>query len=119
LSFILALNAGCSVKNIPAVGLDDVEFRVHPYVSYSNGDYYLVYQVNKGERASVRIVIGEKKMNNKFYYFIIGKTSFPEYDHIVRRPISKSEEIVRLFKADSVFWLNPDKSEVKLKIVNE
>lgn len=122
LPFIIIINYNCSTThNIPAIiNIDEVRFQVNPYILHRNGDFYLVYQVDIDEpEPNVRLQIGERKANNKFYYFFIGGSSFPEYQDMVFRPVKKSDDIINLFKTDSVFWLNADKTEIKLKIVNE
>lgn len=119
---LLVLNFSCTTTNNMSASVDikDVKFVTEPYVLNKNGDFYLVYQIAKNEKgANVRLQIGEKKTVDKFYYFFIGKSSFPEYDHIVLRPVNKNEDVIKLFKSDAVFWLNPDATEVKLKIVSQ
>lgn len=122
LPVILVLNFSCSTTNNMSATVDirDVKFLVNPYVLNKNGDFFLVYQVDVDEQKSnVRLQIGEKRTKDKFYYFFIGKSSFAEYDHIVFRPVNKNGDISILFKSGSVFWLNPDATEIKLKIVNQ
>src|SRR5687767_6786071 len=97
LTAILILNFSCTTtSNMSAtINIQDVKILINPHVLYKNGDFYLVYQIALDEqKANVRLEIGEKIKNNKFYYFFIGKSSFQEYDHMVLRPVSKDENIV-------------------------
>jgi hypothetical protein len=121
LPVICILNFGCSTTGnmSAAINIQDVKFIVNPYILKKNEDYFLVYQIAIERGANVRHQIGEKIINNKYYYFFTGITSFPEYDQTVYRPVKKDENILRIFKSDSVFWLNPDNSELKLKIAGQ
>ena len=76
---ILILNFSCSpTNNIPAIiNIQDIKFLINPYISYRNGDFYLVYQVEiDGRTSNVRLQIGEKKVNDKFYYLLLVKVVF-------------------------------------------
>lgn len=111
----------CSImKDSPGIALNEVKFSVSPYISNRDGKFYLIYQVDSsGDKILNRLVIGEKITNNKGYYFFIGKTSFREYDHLVLFPIRENTKIISLIEKDSVFWLNPNNSEIKLKFIKE
>lgn len=119
---LLVLYYSCSTTNNMSASVDikNVKFVTEPHILDKNGDFYLVYQIAKNEKESnVRLQIGERISDDKFYYFFIGKSSFPEYDHLVLRTVSRNENVIKLFKSDAVFWLNPDATEVRLKIVSQ
>jgi hypothetical protein len=119
---LLVLNFSCSTTNNMSASVDikDVKFVTEPYILNKNGDFFLVYQVAKnGNTPNVRLQISEKRTADKFYFFFIGRSSFPEYDHLVFRPVNKKNDVSKFFKSDAFFWLNPDATEVKLKIVSE
>lgn len=101
------------------INIQDVRFIVYPYIANKDNGFFLVYKINKGKPSDNRLIIGEKRTANKYYYFFAGRNSFFEYDHTVHRIVPNDEKIIKLFKSGSVFWLNPDKTEIKLKIVNE
>src|SRR5688572_6197565 len=100
LLFVLVLEFGCTATtNVSGlIDIGQIKFVIHPYILYKNDGFYLVYQIAKDEKASnVRLQIGEKRTNDKFYYFFIGKSSFREYDHVVFRPVSKNRHDTKLF----------------------
>lgn len=102
------------------MALHQVRFSISPYIAKKEGKYYLIYQVDTtGEKILNRLVIREKTVNNKFYYFFIGKSSFREYNNMVIRPFKPDAYNISLIDKDLCFWLNPDNSEVKLKIISE
>lgn len=111
----------CSIlQETPGIALSDVNFSISPYITNRNGKYYLVYKVNtSGSVIQNRLVVGEKITDKKYYFYFIGKTSFGEYDHLVLYPIKENSKIFSLIEEDSMFWLNPDNTEVKLKIIRE
>lgn len=118
---VLIVNGGCTTtKHLsPVADNREAAFTIAPYILKKNGSFYLVYQVDTKEGTNVRWVIGERNTKDKLYFFFAGKTSFPEYHHVVLRPVTKNENNIARCKADAVFWLNPDGSEMKLKIVGE
>lgn len=103
----------------PGVDIKDVNFDIEPYILKNNDSMFLIYKVHKETIGQVRLITATRRTDEKFYYFFIGRVSFAEYGNGVKRPISKDVNTTKLFESGSVYWLNPDKSEQKLKIVNK
>jgi hypothetical protein len=114
---LLLLSCG-STKPIARVALNEVRFITSPYISYQDGSYFLNYQVDLRDDR-LRLVIDSRVSDDKGYYFFIGRTSFPEYDLLVSRPIPPGSEMEKFARQDAIFWMNPDKTLVKLQVKQE
>lgn len=115
----LALSKCGTVKQMPCCSVSDVSFLIAPHIIKKDGDYFLTYQIPvHRERIEQRLQVGLLIRDEKAYYYFIGKTSFKELGNIVLRPLSQ-DDVTDLVENNAIYWLNADKTEVKLKIAEE
>jgi hypothetical protein len=112
---VIMLTACKSMEPRPSMSLGDVNFVIFPRVLEHDGKYYLNYQVDTSRDPVVRMLIGQAEQNGRLYFYIEGKTSFPEYKHPVERPI-EVPEAGKYITQNAIYWLNADGSETQLKI---
>jgi len=115
LSTIIAIACSLS-KHVPYCSLDDVNFIIKPHIKVSNNEYFLEYQVAiLDDKIEQKLQVGSFINNDKAYYYFIGKTSFREMGNIVQKSLS-DDKLSEFAKVESVYWLNADKSEVRLSV---
>ena len=102
---------------MPIASIDQMQFRIAPHVIYVDGRYFLEYQIAvTRESPQVRYVLGYTSAQDKGYYFFEGVTSFPEYGEAVQRPL-EADGMEPYAESNSIFWLNPDGSELQLTVL--
>ena len=109
---------GCKTNNIPGSSLSDVEFVIFPHILKKNEIYYLEYQLKSTKQANTAPLVrllGSKIVGEKAYYFFSSPISHIDFGVIVERDVS-IDGFTDYAKKDSIYWLNSDKSEIKLKI---
>ena len=108
-----------SVRHMPCCSINDVSFLITPYIIKKDGNYFLKYQISvHSDRIEQRLQVGSFIRDEKAYYYFIGKTSYRELGNVVLRPLSQ-DNAIDFAKKNAIYWLNSDKSEVKLKIAEE
>ena len=104
-------------KNLSQVNWDDTTFDIRPHIVQKGDDFFLRYRMKKIDSdIQNRWQLGSKTANGKGYYFFVGKSSFREFYNLVERPL-KRNRLVEYVKNDSIFWLNPNGTDKKLKFV--
>jgi len=114
----ITLGSGCfTSKDIPVVSIDQMRFRVAPRVVHIDNRYFLEYQIAVApDVPQTRYVLASSAFQGKGYYFFAGVTSYPEYGDLVRRPLD-ADHMETYAQSNSIFWLNPDSSEVRLEVM--
>lgn len=104
----------------PGVALQDIQFAEGPYIACRGDNYFLHYRValNPGTTPGVRMVVDAKKAKDKGYYFFIAPISLPERGNVVERPLAP-DGLTEFARRGSMYWLNPDGTEIPLKVRNE
>jgi hypothetical protein len=103
----------------PQASLKEMRFKVFPYIQKQNGEYFLVYQIDtSGERNMLIKNLEHKVWNKKAYYYFSFQLSHPEFGQIKKWPV-KEDNFKEFAENNSIYWLNPDSSEVKLDIRQE
>ena len=102
----------------PSIAYDESLFAIPPIIIKRNENYYLRYRLKISDDYNFRKVLVAGKSNSKGYYYFIGPTSFFEYGNLVERPLV-IDNFVDFAKNNSIYWLDPNGNETKIKIVEE
>lgn len=121
LSIVLLLYSCSGTGRMPTkIDKSEIDFAIAPYIACNDSDYFLVYQVALDGRAfKPRINIDAKSVAGKYYFYVSGKTSLPEYDHLVKRPLTIPAADRSLFTAGAVYWLKAGRNEKKTQVKEE
>ena len=117
LIFIAVIALKCAnMKHMPCCSLNDISFLIAPHIITKDGNYFLEYQIAvHSDKIEQRLQVGSFIRDEEAYYFFIGKTSYRELGNVVLIPLSQ-DNVTDFARKNAVYWLNADKSEVKLKI---
>lgn len=113
----IGIIASCASLPKPGSSLDDIEFSIFPHIVKSNGKYFLQYQISLKENGKphlVRVVYSDI-IEGKAYYYFSAPISHFEKGQIIERSLEK-DGLTDFAKLGAVYWLNKDKTEIKLKI---
>ena len=110
---------GCSMKPEPSIFSDDRDFLIRPYIVKRVDSFLLRYQIDsRSERRKPLLrVICSKRNHDSGFYYLSAPTSFADFGEVVERPLS-NDDFLDFAKNNRVFWLNPDNSTVRLKIMD-
>jgi hypothetical protein len=111
---------GCAHSPNPGISIEKVKFSIFPYISERDGNYFLRYQLDTTDSTNlplVRVVYTHNSNGKAYYYFSIPISHY-ERGKIVERPLA-SDGFEEYAKLNSIYWLNDNKNEVKLKILKE
>ncbi|MBI3218339.1 MAG: hypothetical protein HYZ44_02400 [Bacteroidetes bacterium] len=114
---VIGLIASCASLPKPGTSLDDIEFSIFPHIVKRDGKYFLQYQISLTENGKphlVRIVYSDI-IEGKAYYFFSAPISHFEKGQIIERSL-EIDGLTDFAKRGDVYWLNKDKTEIKLKI---
>lgn len=112
---------GCSTTPRPtgviSAEVKDGPFAEGPYIVKRADLYYLRYRaaLEDGHLSLLRDVLA-LKTRDKAYYFFSVPISHPEWGNLKERPLAY-DGFAEFARQDAVYWLNPEGSEVKLKII--
>ncbi len=105
---------GCKYTPQPGSSLSDVVFVVYPHIVKSKDGYYLEYQIN-ADSTILRRLLYSRSHEGKGYYFFSTPISNNAYSGLVKQYL-KEVGFDTFAAQNEVYWLNEDKSVVKLRI---
>ena len=120
LIIIILFMTGC-VTNMTKLSISYIDediFEITPHLILKNNEHFLKYQIKKQlDEFQTRRIIDFKIIDDGVYFYFVGKSSFKESFQEVEIPLK--ENLNSYAKKGYVFWLNPDGSSEKLKIISE
>ena len=111
---------GCAIIPPAGTALEEVPFKITPHIMKKGSQYYLRYQIAIEEEGhlQLKLVLYSKKTNDRGYYYFGIPMSHSEFGNLVERPLA-IDGLVEFAEKDSMYWLNPDGSEIHLEIREE
>ena len=116
----LVLLSACAIlpEPDPTIAYEDILFAVPPVIIKRDENYYLKYRMRVLDNLNFRKVIMAKKDHDKGYYYFIGPISNSEYGNTIERPLA-FDDFIDYAKSDSIYWLEPDGNETKIRIIED
>jgi hypothetical protein len=108
----------CKVEFKPQHYLDEYNFVIFPHIIKKGDIYYLHYQLKSTKKNGAPTLltgVGHKIIGTKAYYYFSVVTSVSDSGKIIEKSL-ENDGFIEYAKKKSIYWLNPDGSEVKLQI---
>jgi hypothetical protein len=106
----------CCKNFLVGSSLNDIQFLIFPHVIERDGKYFLQYQIDVDTtKINLLRVVYSKVMDRKAYYFFSSPLSHPEWGKLIERSLDE-DGFTDYAKHGNVYWLNQDKSVIKLEI---
>ncbi len=117
---LLLLATGCATWYRPGIELRDVAFTVFPHIEVADSSTYLSYQITIPQNhIENRPQVMGRRINERYYVFFLGRTSFREYGNLKRIPLNGLYDQPIPANLQEVYWLNPDGTEVPLEVTGK
>ena len=118
LLILISIIISCKVTYEPGKSLSEIQFDIYPCITKINNKFYLIYQLKSSHKSSSAPLLSfleSRVISGKAYYFFTVPISHIDFGKKVERDIA-IDNFVSYAENDEIYWLNKDKTSVKLSI---